>query len=818
MASINLEDPEMLWLIIPTLIGGIYLLKKARNKSLIISRIIVVILLVAALASPYTLSARVDSDENPDIVLISDETASMKLFNDETATNLYEHLTATTPTTLVQLTGEKTALGDAIMQYSRGDNQIVLVTDGNNNQGAELEEALQFAEDTGTTVYYVEPELEKNDLNVQIQGDKTVIVGNENQFDILVTQAGDESISYSYEIYSDGELIRSGNAVQNGRQRSVPVSRVKFSTLGEHTLRAVITPSGSDSDPINNEFYKSVYAIPKPKIQAIGLERNSPLAYNLYKLYDVSTTDDFSDLDSTKAIVIDNVHSNSFSGTDVEELKEYLRDGRGIVVVGGERSFNFGGYLDSEIEQLLPVISEPTNWKGGRNVVLMLDISESTANHGTLGDILGNAIYILENENLRDAYVGVIAFGSEGLDVSNGLVYLGSTSNMDYLRNNIETLTPTPTSQTSLNEGLLIAEEWLQTETGELDIIIISDGGIERSYDESLAIADEIHGNGVNMYYTHIRSSAPSQLDDSGVHYAEKLMNEIGGTYFHIDQGERANIIFDELPEPTDKDNDTQLSSYPLIELNPKHFITSNVELEGNITGFNDVTPKAGADRLVITSTGKPVLTTWRYGLGRVAALTADNGQGGEASWATSLYSGNNSKIISSTMNWAIGNPREETGAVVEAPDGWYGTPVEVELTMYDEGLPILKLDGEDVPISLTGNNVYEAAVSPDSIGMHDLSGYPIAVNYAIEYRDVGLNEDFPRLIKQYGGKIYTEDNAHSLLLSDARENSHKVVRETVSQKLYFLLAALIIFLGEVILRRIKEIREMKKMQSQTQA
>ncbi|KXS42662.1 MAG: hypothetical protein AWU59_1536 [Methanolobus sp. T82-4] len=819
MAIINFESPEMFWLIVPVIIGGIYLFRKSTKKSLIISRMIVAILLVIALASPYTLDARVSSSENPDIVLISDETASMELFNGETSTNLYEALTAMTPTTLVRLTGEETALGDAIMQYARGDNQIVLVTDGNNNRGAEIEEALEFAEDVGTTVYYVEPDLETNDLSAQIIGDKTVIVGNENQFNILVTQADEETISFSYELYRDDELIRSGDSEigEDERTKTIPVPQVSFSELGEHTLRLVITPS-SDSDPINNEFYKSIYAIPKPPIQAVGLETDSPLAYNLFKLYDVDTSDDFSDLDSTKAIVLDNVHANSLSAGDVENLKEYLRDGRGIVVVGGERSYNFGNYLDSDIEQILPVISEPTDYSGGRNVVLVLDVSQSTAAHGTLGDILGNAVHIIENENLRDAYLGVIAFGSEGLDVSNGLVYLGSASNVESLRNSVETLSPTTTSETSLNEGLLIAEEWLQNEVGELDIIIISDGGIEQSYDESLEIANNIQGNGVNMYYVHIQSSAPSQYDNTGTPYAEKLMSEIGGIYFHVAQGERANIVFDDLQEPTDTDNETQISSYPLIELNTKHFITRDVEPEGNITGFNDVTPKAGADRLLITSTGKPVLTTWRYSLGRVAALTTDNGEGGETRWATQLYSGNNSKLISSTLSWAVGNPREETGAVVEAPDGWFGTPVEIELTMYDEGIPILKLDGEDVPISLTGDNVYEASVEPGTIGVHDLSGYPIAINYGLEYRDVGLNEDLPAMIKQYGGQIYEDgQDARANLLVDARENSQTLVRESISQKIWFLLAALVIFLGEVILRRIREIQEMKRMQREVQ-
>lgn len=814
---VSFEHPEMFGLIIPVLIGGAYMLRKARQKGLIVSRMIVLTLLIIALASPYTLSPRVTVDDSPNLVLIADETDSMGLFDKQASTKLYEHLAANTPTTLVTLSGDKTALGDAIMQYATGDNQILMVTDGNSNSGADLEEALKFAQDIGTTVYYVQPDLISNDISAQITGDKTVIVNSENQFNIVISQAGSEEISYRYELYIDDQLARSANVVQVEKQKTIPLHQIKFSKLGKHTMRLVVIPSGDDTDDINNEFYKSVYAIPKPKITAIGLESGSPLAYSLQNLYAVSTATDLSGIDGKKAIVVDNVHANSFSQSDVAKLKQFLNDGHGIVVVGGDRSYNFGNYLDSPIEEILPVVSKPSSWYGGRNIVLMIDVSSSTIGEERRGDILGNAIFILENENLRDSSMGIIAFGSEAHDVSDGLVYLGTASNVDLLRSRIEKLSPEPGSDTSLNEGLLLAEKWLESEVGELEIIIISDGGIGKVYDSSLAIAKEIDKKGVNLYYIHIWSDASYQTDDrQNVYYAQRLMEEVGGFYFKLQKGERANIVFHELPQQTEE-NETAFGTFPLIELNTQHFITRDVEVEGEITGYNDVTPKAGADRIVITATGKPVITTWRYGLGRVAAVTTDNGERGGNRWGTALYSGNNSRLISSTVNWAIGNPREETGAVVEAADTWYGTPTDVVLTMCDTGTPILKLNGNNVDLSLTGNNVYEASVSPGSIGVHDLSGYPIAVNYALEYRDVGLNEELPVLIKAYGGSTYTEDEARASLLTEAREKSEKLVRDIVSYKMYFLIAALIIFLGEVIIRRLREIREMKKMQSEMQ-
>ncbi|HWR25761.1 MAG TPA: hypothetical protein VN278_05940, partial [Methanosarcina sp.] len=229
------------------------------------------------------------------------------------------------------------------------------------------------------------------------------------------------------------------------------------------------------------------------------------------------------------------------------------------------------------------------------------------------------------------------------------------------------------------------------------------------------------------------------------------------------------------------------------------------------ITGYNEVTPKAGAERLVITTTGKPVLTTWRFGLGRVAAFTTDNGQGETTRWASALYRGSNARLISGMTNWAIANPRAEEGAVVDSPDTWLGTSSDLTLVMYDEGIPQLKMDGNPLDLALTGRNTYETKVNPSSLGIHDISSYPLAVNYQLEYRDVGINKDIESLILATGGKVYTEKDARALLLKDARQNSIRQSDEPVSLKVYVLIAALILYLGEIIARRVKEMRRLSQ-------
>jgi uncharacterized membrane protein len=829
--NVSLEHPETLLLIIPVVIAGFYLLRKTKTK-LVEWRILVAFLLILALASPITTVTRTINEEKPSLVVVQDQTASMNLFTKGTGTELYNALTANTPTTLVQLSGDKTALGDAITQYASSGNQIVLVTDGNNNSGKSLVDALEFAKGTHTPVYLVQPELKGNDLSVEVLGDKTVTVDNQNEFGILVRQASEQNVSYFLEVRIDGKLTQSSDFTQNTRNNTIPINQA-FTTLGAHNISVKITPSGEDLNKINNEFQKSIYVVPKSKLTLVTNEADSPLAQNLKSLYNVSVFNTYpgtTALNSSKVLVLDNQLINMLSEAQVKEIKKYVSDGGGLVVVGGDRAYNYGNYLNSSLEEILPVISKPSEYKGGRNLVLILDVSPSTQgagnragdsrinDTGTHGDILGNAIYVLQNENLKDANVGVIAFGSEGYDVSGGFLFMGLPQNQAILRDKISKLTTSEEEKTSLDQGLKVTKEMLTGKDGEVDAIIISDGAIKESYDSSLEAAKELKDMGVNLYFIHVHSlAAPSQTDSTTKEfYAERLMKNLGleNNYKRINLKERADITFKPTDQSQEKEQKQEEGSatYPLFSYSPDHFITKNVNLTSNITGYNDVTPKAGAERLVITSTnGKPVFTTWRFGLGRVAAITTDNGEGESTRWASALYNGSSAKLVSRTVNWAIGSPRAKEGVVLNGPDTWLGTPSDLVLTMYDKGIPELALDGTPLNLALTGRNTYETSVSPETTGIHDVSGYPLAVNYALEYRDMGLNENIKPLILATGGKIYTEKDARAFLLKDARQNSQRESNEPVSLKVYVLLAALILYLSEIIARRIKEMRKFNK-------
>lgn len=802
-----LQNPQILILLIPLIIGSVYLVIKGAKKNIVLSRMFVITLLIIALASPYTIGSKLNKNDTPDITIISDETGSMELFEKGTATELYNTLATKTLTNIVRMTGDSTPLGDTIMQYARGNNQLILISDGNNNKGEKLDKALNFAKETGTTVYAVKPLPVKNDFSLYIDGEKTVVQGNEYEFNIVVHQAINTSTNYKITMKIDDQLVRDRNFEQNSLVMSTPITHT-FTTLGAHTITAAI--DNVDGNEKNNVFTKTVYVVPKPEIELVTANSKSPVANILFNLYKTTPNAQIKDLDNKKAVVMDNIKMSDLSQTDIESLTHYINAGKGVYIIGGDSAYNYGGYLNSSLEHLLPVYSQPSQWKGGRNVVLVLDVSSSTLHHGSLSEILANGVAVLRNEGLRGANVGIIAFGTKALDVSGGLVYTGLPFNLERLEKDITNLASDESSTTSLDQGLQIAHQWLQNSKGEMDVIIISDGGIEQRYKETSNVANALSNSKVKLYYVHIKSPAPSQFDKSGNVYAKKLMETVNGTYFPLNTTERVNIVFDKINLPPENETPTD-TTFNLLKYNPNHFITTNINLSGNITGYNEVTPKPGAEKLIVTSTGKPILTTWRYGLGRVAALSTDNGN----TWAGSLYSGNNSKLTAAVLNWLIEDPRVEKGAVLEAEDTWYGTPAELKLTMYDPGTPTIKLDNsKNIDLSLIGKNTYEASVDVGTVGIHSVSGYPIAVNYPLEYKDVGINPQLETVIKANGGNIYTLQEAKNSVLDDATEKSqNKLNKEIVNQKIYFILAALIIFLAEVIIRRLLEIKEMKEQQ-----
>jgi len=836
-----LHSSELLLLVPLALFVLIGRWKKVDKKHLFVHSL-VVFLLILALAAPYSAEMGTPKTNQTRITIISDETSSMELLQKGVSEEISEKLGTRVPVTVTTVSGIHTSLGDAIIQQASPENYVLVVSDGQSNSGTPVEEALSYCYKNNFPVAALIPKTEKEDLSVEIEGDNEAVIDNEAFYKVNIRKATEEKMSYQVRITVDHQKVLEREITQTGRIESIEFNHT-FETLGPHTVKATLHPASISVKNLdyfenNNQYMKSIYVTPKPKVLLVTNEPDSPLANTMKKIYDVRVAKSFGSLNGTDAVIIDNQAASTISDAETRTLRNYVTNGGGLVVVGGDSSFDYPAektYKNTGFEELLPVTSEPSNWRGGRNIVLMLDVSPSAMDENGVGghvldDILSNAIVLLESDLLKDARVDVITFGSRGDDVTDGFLDMSKESNRLWLEAKISEIEPSGTS-TSLERGLRTAHNLLKTqnESAEAEIIIVSDGGIgnmaegDLRFERAVQCAENLHeGSGIDIHFVHIYAPKIDELKvtSKGQYYAELFMNKIGlsENYNRIEPGKRVEVSFSENPEESE-DRDDEYSSGSIVVYDPKHFITRNIsDINHDILGYNEVTPKPEANRLVITRLGKPIITTWRLGLGRVAAITTDNGNGNGAPWAESLYSGNDSLIITRTLNWAVADTEMSEDIQLKVPDLKMSQPGRILITTGKEGTPELYFDKKPMEITSIGNNMYESYVTADTFGLHKISETPVdanlteeliseasgiknaswrpaAVNRPDEYTYVGENTLFRTAILENGGKIYTKGDIYSKILEDASTSTEKKILTKVFYTKYFLVLAFLIYL-----------------------
>jgi len=412
-----------------------------------------------------------------------------------------------------------------------------------------------------------------------------------------------------------------------------------------------------------------------------------------------------------------------------------------------------------------------------------------------------------------DTNVGVVAYGGDAISVSDGVLPMSSHANRDALVDRVSKL-KTGYGGTSMDEGIITAARMLDNTSGKKYMLVFSDGAVKDSFEDSKIEISSMDTTETEMIFVMLKTNVVKEREvktdnNRGDYFLKVLADQAGGDFIQLELIGRLDLTFgQEAPDLPEGGPD----AYAIVRLDEEHFITRYLNISGSISGYNDVTQKVGARRLVTTSMGKPVVTVWEFGLGRVVSLSSDNGY----QWAGVLYSGENARLLPSMINWAVGDPRPEDGIVVYSGDMNLGSPGTVIIRSNE--MPVVVFGGQDVPVSQTGERTYEGVIEPDHIGLFNLevsaSGVTLedtaAVNYPLEYRDVGNDPEFLEAVKRNSGRVYNVDQARSLLFSDIRKNSIMASEEHVSLSWLFLITALLVFLGEVIMRRAKGIIDIK--------
>src|SRR3989338_64006 len=257
--------------------------KKTDRKIVLALRSLAFAFLMIALASPFVLESK-SVPGNPRLTILVDNSSSMLLYNPGIAYELYKKLEGSIPVNIRTIaSGEQSSIGNGILNNIEGDDNIMVISDGVNNEGKLLGDIMLFASGINSSVSTLKMEAVKNDVGVTVDGPAELIKDTEGDFVVRVAVVG-KNLPYTIQVTMDESTLILEE--QASTSKEFVFSR-KFPEGEYHKLTEKLLGIGNeDYFQNNNVFYNSIKIVPRPKVLYVS-EKSSPLAQELNKIYEL---------------------------------------------------------------------------------------------------------------------------------------------------------------------------------------------------------------------------------------------------------------------------------------------------------------------------------------------------------------------------------------------------------------------------------------------------------------------------------------------------------------------------------------------------
>ncbi len=768
----------MLYLLIPLILLLLWSLRKdfikvdkkvtINHKVILITRLLTLLFLVIAVAAPYVNETNYISG-NPRVKILLDESDSFTLFNKEEVETFIEKVekkvSVETQTIAFK---DSSPLGDGVLNNLKEYENLLLITDGHSNFGTELQEVAVYADSINATLSSLKLEPIKYDASISVDGPSKTTANVENTFTVNLDQSNNPR-DLNVKISVDEEVIFN-------QPTQEPFTFTKTFSHGYHRITAELLGQ-EDEFKENNKFYKMIKVVPKPKVLLYS-EKTTDLQTLLSPMYELEATESLpSNLDKYNSIIINDISATTMK-PHIPELTNFVAEGNGMVVVGGPNSYDMADYKGSMFEQMLPVyVAQAGKKQGNINIVVVIDISRSTGK-----DFGEDKVVDVEKALTLDILKGIHSINQVGIVAFNTESYVvGDMKPLVEHTDLIEKVSKLKDiGGTRIFQGMLKGIEMLEGQAGSKNMIVITDGRTQ-GYQETIVATNEAREKGIKTYTVGVGHRTNDDLLE--------LMAELGnGAYFQPEQKEGLEILFG---DPNRKKGENRNPGMSVI--NSNHFITKDLDLKATIFGYNTVVPKTSAKLLVSTDTGDPLVTTWRYGLGRVTSFTTDDG----GLFAPETLNQKNSKIWSRVTNWAVGDPERKQDSFINIEDARLNEPAIINIR--SSKLP----SSEEVSFTKLEDDTFEGSFVAKEIGFHEKFGAKYAVNDRKELDRIGFNEEVLQDTADLSdSKMFTQDQVDEVV-KFVKAKSKRQVFGKQSKAWIFVLLAVICFLTEICFRRV---------------
>ncbi|GIW88420.1 MAG: hypothetical protein KatS3mg108_2744 [Isosphaeraceae bacterium] len=745
--------------------------------------------------------------------------------------------------------------------------RIVVVSDGNENRGRALEQALVAA---GLKVQIdVVPIEYRYDDEVLVE--KVAVPPDAKQGDtvevsvVLRAAAPTRGTLQVYQRVGGRTVPVQSEPVPVGLERGVNVRtlRQRIDEANFYTFTAEFVPEAGSGDQrrLNNAADGFVYArgsahvlliegsrgeheelvqalrskqmqvttLTAPTVTSTGIESGDPLPSELAELqpYD--------------AVILANVPRDSFTDAQIQMLETNCHDlGAGLIMIGGPNSFGAGKWVRTPVEQALPVEMEIKDQKivGKSAVVMVMHASEIPEGNYWQKVVCQQALKTLSPYDMA----GVLYWQGQEAWLFT-LQNIGER--MASMLRAIDRMIPgdMPDADPSLQMGLGALR---RSDAMTKHFIVISDGDPTPPTPQTIA---QLRSNKITV--TSVLVAAHGG-DVMGASWMQNLAQQTGGRFYNVQNPKALPRIYQK---------EARLISRPLIYEReaPWRLTVNTPDADSELISGLSAESLPAVSGIVLTSRKEnplvktplaspqpggqfnPVLAHWTYGLGRAVAFTSDAGRKWATAWPT--WEGYTA-FWWQVVRWALRplddreltlSLRRENGTIKVVVDALDQEDQFVNYLQFQGVVVRPELDGEGrprkqvIPIVQTAPGRYEGViegveargnyfVSLGYVGADGKTGLisgGVSVPYSEEYRELRSNaaalEDLARAT---GGRVHRwvaradgrgVDLERTLDGADVFRRDPGMVQPQAAKALWPLLLfwASLLFLGDVAIRRL---------------
>ena len=487
--------------------------------------------------------------------------------------------------------------------------RLVLISDGNENEGSSAR-AVAELQRLGVPVDTIPLDgRDKSGLRlVSMSMPREAYAGEQIPLDLTID--GPRDTHAEIEIKADQKDLGSQSVELQAGLNLVRVhTRVK--AVGVTAISGKVTAAGLGELPFENALQlrraKVLYISQDPaQYDANLIQALSQAEFEVTR--DSSMID--KDLSEVELVILNNVDLNSLSPDRKTRLEEYVKNGGGLLLIGGEHQVYKDDQRMDALDRALPAKLAPPKSPEGTSVVLIIDKSSSMEGRKIELARL-SAIGVVDHLRPTDT-IGVLIFDNS----FQWAVPMRKAEDKSLIKRLISGITPDGGTQIApaLTEAY---HKVLATKSNYKHIVLLTDGISEEG--DSIELAREAQQHEVTI-------STVGLGQDVNRSYLEKVASTSGGRSYFLNEPQGLEQIL--LKDVLDYTGSTTVEKplKPIVERKAEILDGVDFETAPTLKGYVRFTAKPAAETILGIDEVKkdPLYVRWQYGLGRAGVFTSD--------------------------------------------------------------------------------------------------------------------------------------------------------------------------------------------------